>query len=58
MAKNQSTLYYGSAFDASAELDNDQPTIPELRAALMNALNRIGALEKQIVAFGNENAQG
>lgn len=43
---NYAILTYGTPSEAVAELDRSEPTANELRAALMNALMRIDALEK------------
>jgi hypothetical protein len=44
------TLLHGEASEAADIMAGDHPpdTMPELRAALTNALNRIDRLEKQI----------
>lgn len=49
--KNNALLSYGQPIDVLRELDGDIPNNAELRAALMNSLERIDSLEKHVQAL-------
>jgi hypothetical protein len=52
------TLYLGEPTDAAQELEDTDADNGELRAALINALNRIAKLEERIAAINAVRACG